>query len=37
LPRRARERLEKAQRVTTALLATITFFFATLPAIPAEK
>lgn len=32
LPCRARERLAKAQRVTTALLATITFFFATLQA-----
>ncbi len=30
LPQRARERLEKAQRVTTQLLATIAFFFATL-------
>jgi len=32
LPQRARERLAKAQRVTTQLLATITFFFATLQA-----
>lgn len=30
LPSRARERIEKAKRVTTQLLATITFFFATL-------
>jgi hypothetical protein len=30
LPTRARERLAKAQRLTTQLLATITFFFATL-------
>jgi len=32
LPSRARERLAKAQRVTTQLLATLTFFFATLTA-----
>ncbi len=32
LPQRARERLAKAQRVTTQLLATIAFFFATLQA-----
>jgi len=32
LPRRARERIEKAKRVTTRLLATIAFFFATLQA-----
>ena len=31
-PRRARERIEKAKRVTTQLLATIAFFFATLHA-----
>ncbi|TMQ75989.1 hypothetical protein ACCUM_0211 [Candidatus Accumulibacter phosphatis] len=31
LPTRARERLAKAQRLTTQLLATFTFFFATLP------
>jgi hypothetical protein len=42
LPTRARERLAKAQRLTTQLLATITFFFATLQlqiealALPAE-
>jgi hypothetical protein len=30
LPTRARERLAKAQRLTTQLLATLTFFFATL-------
>jgi hypothetical protein len=32
LPSRARERIEKAKRVTTQLLATIAFFFATLHA-----
>jgi len=32
LPSRARERLAKAQRVTTQLLATLAFFFATLTA-----
>lgn len=32
LPRRARERIEKGKRVTTQLLATIAFFFATLHA-----
>jgi hypothetical protein len=32
LPSRARERIEKAKRVTTRLLATIAFFFATLHA-----
>jgi hypothetical protein len=32
LPRRARERLEKARRVTTGLRATIAFVFATVPA-----
>ena len=32
LPSRAHERLAKAQRVTTQLLATLTFFFATLTA-----
>ena len=31
LPRRARDRLEKAQRATTQRLATIAFFFAALP------
>lgn len=32
LPERARERLAKAERLTTQLLATLTFFFATLQA-----